>query len=258
MATRTKKDPESKIIDVVRIEQATVNLAILGTTPLIMHRFGSARDLLLPPRKKNTAEKESTLKHDIVKEFRDSCYLSNRDDDPTRLYLLATAFKSALASVAIDLPGDAKKAQVARLTWVNGQWVHIYGVPELFTTMVRMADAKKTPDMRTRAILPEWACMVSVTFTKPLLNEETIFKLLAAAGVMQGVGDWRNEKGKGTYGQFTIVPPDDENWNRIVDAGGRVAQDKALSKPGPYDVESAELMDWFFKEAKSRGFKVTR
>jgi len=114
----------------------------------------------------------------------------------------------------------------------------------------------KTPDVRTRAIVPEWACKLSVTYVKPILREQAVVNLLAAAGIMRGVGDWRPEKGAGNYGQFELVGKDDARFKAIVKAGGRAAQDAALADPECYDPESAELLTWFTDEAGRRGFKV--
>ena len=121
-------------------------------------------------------------------------------------------------------------------------------------SVTRSADFNKTPDVRTRAIIPAWACRVTVRFTTPMLKETVVSNLFAAAGLIQGVGDWRNEKGSGTYGQFTLVKPDDPEFRRIVKEGGRNAQIKAMDNPECYDMDSEELLSWFVAEADRRGF----
>ena len=83
-------------------------------------------------------------------------------------------------------------------------------------SITRSADKNRTPDVRTRAILPEWACKLRIAYTKPILREQAIFNLLAAAGLQSGVGDWRQEKGSGSYGAFKLVNADDPDFLRNI------------------------------------------
>jgi len=154
------------------------------------------------------------------------------------------------------LPGT-KKAQIGRLTWIEGEFVPVYGKPELLMSVVRSADMARTPDIRTRAILREWACELHITFVTPILKEGAIMNLLAAAGICVGVGDWRMEKGAGNYGQFE--PIGDEHakaWAKIVKEWGRAAQVKAMEEQEPYNDETAELLSWYGVEVKRREFKT--
>ena len=122
--------------------------------------------------------------------------------------------------------------------------------------ITRSADMNRTPDVRTRAILPEWACKLRITFTKPILREQSIANLLAAAGFQSGVGDWRQEKGSGSYGSFKLVSADDKDFLRIVKTQGRKVQQDALDTPIAYNSETEEMLAWFNVETKRRGFKV--
>ena len=254
MATvKNKKDMSVETIEIMEVQQGRFDCFILGKTPLILNCMSAkaARDLLLP-RKKTAADLAATLKHNPLEEYRASADKSEDPKAPTRLLLPATAFKGAMRSVAVDIPGAAK-AQIGRLTYVEGNYVSIYGVPKLLMSIVRSADMNHTPDVRSRVIVPEWACRITVTFVMPLLCEKNVANLLAAAGVMRGVGDWRPEKGSGNYGQFALVPKSDPTWAGIVKAGNRATQDAALESPEPYDAKTAELFAWFIEEADRRG-----
>ncbi len=176
-------------------------------------------------------------------------------EDKESIQVLSSAFKGALKSAALDIPGSSK-AQIGRLTWVEGERISIYGLPELFMSVTRSADIARTPDVRTRCIMREWACEVAVTFIFPTLKQNSIANLMAAAGLMSGIGDWRPGKGAGSYGQFEIVAEDDVRWNRIVNDYGRDVQLEAMANPVPYDDETQKLLGWFDGEAKARGFEV--
>lgn len=244
-------------VSIIEVHQGRFEVCILGKTPLILNRMSekAARELLLP-RKKTAADKAANLKHNPPEEYRASAYKTKGDAEDTRLLMLSTAFKGAMRSVAVDIPGAAK-AQIGRLTYVAGDYVPIFGVPKLFMSITRSADMNKTPDVRTRAIVPEWACRLAVTYVTPILREKDVVNLLAAAGIMRGVGDWRPEKGAGNYGQFELVDEKNQQFQRIVKAGGRKAQDAALEHPECYDLESTELLEWFTTEANRRGFTVS-
>jgi hypothetical protein len=123
-------------------------------------------------------------------------------------------------------------------------------------SVTRSADINKTPDIRTRAVIPKWACEVTVSYVQPNLRGQSVYNLMTAAGIMQGIGDWRTGKGSGTFGQFQIVEKDNAEYKHILKHGGRKVQVAALETPDFYDQESQELFDMMSVEAKRRGFKA--
>lgn len=250
-----KKTASTEIV-VQEVKTASITLGIIGQTPLICNSMSAKaqRQLLLGTVKKTGSEKAAHLKHDCYQEYRDSPYRVT-DSKETELAVLATAFKGGIAGAARDVPG-ATKAQMGRLCWVEGERIPLFGVPKIFCAITRSADIAKTPDVRTRAIVPEWCCEITVTFVYPNLRETAICNLLTAAGLTQGVGDWRPEKGSGTYGQYRICDLKDPEFLRIKKAGGKKQQLAALAKPVAYDYDTEELLSWFEEEVKRRGFKT--
>lgn len=248
-----KANTTAESVDILQVERGTLELCVLGTSPIILNRMSekAKRELLMPKGRKTATEKATSLKHNPIEEYRASAYQIRAADSPTLLAVLATSFKGAMATAALDLPG-AKKAQIGRLTYVNGDYVPLFGVPQLFMSVVRSADMNKTPDVRTRAIVPQWACRLSVTYIKPLMRPQAVLNLIAASGLSIGVGDWRPEKGKGNYGQFEIVSDSDPRYVSIVKAGGRTAQEAALETPVCYDDETSSLLAWFDDELSKR------
>lgn len=248
-----KNTAESDSTEILKVDTETLQCYIVGTSPLILNRMSekAKHELLMPKGRKNAAERATTLKHVPIDEYRASAYTLKDVSQPTLLALLSTAFKGAIRSAALDMPG-AKKAQIGRLTYIEGDYVGIYGVPKLFMSITRSADMNKTPDVRTRAIVPEWACVIRVTYVRPLIRSQAVANLLAAAGITIGVGDWRPEKGSGSYGQFRIADKSDGDFARILKAGGRKAQMAALEDPVCYDDETTELLSWFENERAKR------
>jgi hypothetical protein len=253
MAKKVDSDPT---IEIAKFVRETATFCVLGQAPLFMERMSEKvkGGLLAPAPKKTSVEKQSTLKHEPLQEYRDSAYTSINDTNPTRLQLLATAFKRAMATAALEIPG-AKKAQIGRLVYVPGQYVDIYGLPKLAMNVVRSSDMNRTPDIRTRCVVPEWAAVLSVSYVTPQLKQQAIANLLGAAGDFIGVGGWRPEKGSGSFGRFLLVEDDNKDFLRITKIG-RVPQDKALQEPGFFDKESEDLYSWYKGEIRRRGFKV--
>jgi hypothetical protein len=245
---------EADEITVLPISQGEVTFAIVGTSPLIFNRMAekAKRTLLVGGTRKTAADKAANLKHNPVEEYRDSVTRNKGNEFATRLAIPCPAFKGAMSTAALDMPG-AKKTEIGRLTWVPGFQVDLYGIPQLLMSVVRSADMNRTPDIRTRAIVAAWACRVTVNFVQPKLNATVVANLMAAAGIMAGVGDFRQEKGKGNYGQFRLADANDKELLQIIKAGGRVAQDKALQNYSCYDDETEELLTFYSAEVVRLG-----
>jgi hypothetical protein len=240
------------IIEQMQVGNATV--WIKGLTPLIYNAMSAKvkMGMLIGTGRKSAAEKASSLRHYPLEEYRESVYRHDDDEHATRLTFCSVAFKSASVSAIRHMPNSGTNMTAMRqLVWVVGDQVDVYGIPQLHMAVVKQAGPTGAPDMRTRAILPEWCCCITIRFVMPLLNETTLARLLDASGLVIGVGDFRQEKGKGNYGQFQIA--DKADCAGIIKAGGMAAQDKALENPTFYDRETAELMAAYTAERKRRG-----
>lgn len=253
--TATTKTPEV-VSDILTVTTGEIVCHLVGTSPLILNRMSEKvwHELLMPRGRKTGVEKATTLKHVPIDEYRASAHTLKDEREPTLLAIPSTAFKGAIRTAALDMPG-AKKAQIGRLTYIAGDYVGVYGAPKLHMAPVRSADMNRTPDIRTRAIVPEWACRLTITFVRPLIRAQNVANLLAAAGITVGVGDWRPEKGSGSFGQFRLVDPDDAEFLRIIEEGGRVAQIDGLANPVCYDDETTELLGWFETERAQRALR---
>lgn len=246
-----KKDTDVQI-EIAKISMGRIKMHILGVTPLIMHRFAfkAWQELLFPSGRKNSAEKASSLKHDPLNEFREAIYRNRDDSRPSAIHLPSGSFSGALASAALDIPG-AKKSQIMRLCSVSSHQIDLYGVPRLGMDMTRSSDMAKTPDVRTRPYFNEWCCEVEIEFVSSLIKEGQVANLMAAAGSIVGIGDWRPQKG-GSFGKFMVVEADDPDYKRVMKEGGRKAQLAAIDKPVAVNSETEELFTWFEAEAARR------
>lgn len=245
------KKAEAGTLHIDALKQGRVTLRIIGNTPLYFNAMSvkAKRTLLLGGGKKTAAEKKE-LKHDPEQEFRDSVY--RLPDGPTLLGFPAPGVKGAMATAALETPG-VTKTSVQRLIFLPQQKVPVWGVPLLKMDVVRSADMAKTPDVRTRAFLPRWCAEVEIAFVMPTLSAHSIVSLLSNAGAIVGIGDFRQEKGRGSYGTFRVIGEgnDDPEWSDLMDEA-RAAQDAALAMPEPADDETRELMDILHDERMRR------
>jgi hypothetical protein len=251
-------------IDIVPLDQEEVTFCLLGITPFYCNRVAAKakRELLLPRIGRMTpAQRAENLKHDPEAEFRDSPYLRRHDNGPTRIMMKATAIKGAIGQAALDTPSAVSKAQIDRLLYIVGretdeglheEFIDIWGVPRLNMEVVRMADIGRTPDIRTRARIFPWAARVVVRFTRPMLTDTKVATLLSSAGMICGIGDFRQQKGKGSNGLFQMVGEDDPRYLRVLEAGGMAQQDEALANPECSDADSEELLAWYQEEILRR------
>lgn len=252
MAAKQKKGAQDAEIEITPLRRGSVRLRIVGETPLFSNRMAqkAKQQLLVGGRKKGAADR-AALKHDPLQEFRDSAEIL--PDGPTALGLRVTAVKAAMATAALETSG-LTKSSAQRLIFMPGDFASLYGTPQLRMDVVRSADVNRTPDVRTRAFLPTWGAEIEVQYITPQLSAQSVVSLLCNAGVLVGVGDFRQERGKGAFGSFRVLGEGDTDpaWDELVANHGRAAQEAALDDPEYADRDTADLMAHFAAEEQRR------
>lgn len=239
-------------VAVAALRWSSIKVRIIGTTPLFQNRMANKaiHTLLVGGGKKSNAEKKE-IKHNPPEEYRNSA--EQVRGGPTALGLRVVAVKGAMATAALETPG-LTKTSVQRLIFMPGDTVPLYGTPQLRMDIVRSADVAKTPDVRTRAYLPKWGAEIEIQYVIPQLSARSVVNMLTNAGIIVGVGDYRQEKGKGAYGCFRVIGSSDSDpeWDDLVANHGRPAQEVALAEPEYANDETAELMEFFHGEVRRR------
>ena len=219
---------------------------IRGLTGLVCHRMAAkAKHQLLLGGKKKTAAERIEIKHNPPIEFLDSMHVTKDAHPHSHVLFPAMAFKSAMATAALAVPGMTK-SNAQRLLFFPDEFVPIFGIPRLRMDVVRSADMNRTPDIRTRAYFDKWATTFRVEYAEPQLTQKSVITLLANAGRIIGVGDFRQEKGRGSFGTFEVVSEIPED---LMDAK---AQWEAMETPVPANRETEDLLNEFHDEVISR------
>lgn len=250
----TTGDEEIQIQSLIR---HTINLRIIGTTAMFQNRMSAkTQQYLLAGGGKKTRVEKMAIKHHPLKEYQDSA--ETMSSGPTALGLRVTAVKSAMSTAALETAGltmtSSKRLIFIEGTDGNGELAPLYGIPKLRMDVVRSADMNKTPDIRTRAFLEKWGCELTIQYIAPQLSGTSIVTLLHNAGLIIGVGDYRQEKGKGNFGLWRVVGQGekDEEWDDLVANHGRMRQMAALAHPEYAGSETESLMAWYEAETKRR------
>jgi len=253
MATSKLKSEAAKIEIVIKpLQQGFVTLRIIGTTPMFQNRMAAkAKQQLLVGGGKKTKAERAHIKHDPMQEFRDSAEIL--PDGPTALGLNVIALKAAMCTAALETEG-VNKTTAQRLLFMPGDYVALYGTPQLRMDVVRSADQNRTPDIRTRCFLPKWGAEIPIHFVAPQLSQASVINLAFNAGTIVGIGDYRQEKGKGSFGSFRVLGPgqEDAEWDDLIANHGRESQEIALRDPDLAGRDTEDLMEFYAAEVQRR------
>jgi hypothetical protein len=247
------KKAETGTLQIDALKQGRIKLRLIGTTPMYMNSMSikAKRDLLIGGGRKTAAEKKE-IKHDPESEFRASAH--KKSDGDTLLCFPAPGVKSAMATAALETAG-VTKSSVQRLIFLPEQKIQVWGKPYLKMDVVRSADMNRTPDIRSRCYLPRWVAEVDIAYTMPTLSAHAIISLLANAGAIVGLGDFRQEKGRGSFGTFAVAGDDLGDWQSYWDEVTQEARDvqqAAMDYPEYADDDTIELMEILQEERQRR------
>lgn len=241
-------------IHIPPLSLGSTRIRIIGTTPIFQNRMTAKvkMGLLVGSQKKGRADRVE-IKHHPYQEYRDSAEML--DSGPTALGLRIVALKAAMCAASIETKGMTK-ASTQRLLFMPGEFAGLYGTPKLRMDVVRSADINRTPDIRSRCFIPKWGAEIEIQHIMPQLPPSSVITLACNAGVIIGIGDFRQEKGKGAFGNFRVITPemDDPEWDDLVTNHGREAQLAALENPEPADRDTSDLLEYYNSEvARRRG-----
>lgn len=188
-------------IDQIRAERMLV--PIVGTSPLIVHKFSEkAKRQMLDAQQGRKAQKES---RDPQGDYEASLYRT-----PDGYGFPAVAFKSATVSAARLYAKSVKMTHLRASLFVRGemhpecdpqQLVPITGTPHMREDVVRLGISGT--DLRYRAEFTEWSAVLDVTYVPAMLDQGSILSLISTGGMTIGVGEWRPER-DGDFGTYAI------------------------------------------------------
>ena len=207
----TKKAPaptEAATIQVESLALQTLLIPIIGTTPLIVHRFSekAKRQMLDAMQGK---KKVKTLR-DPEQDYLDSFYTYDDRAGERQYGFPAVGFKSATISAARLYDKSVTMVGLRQALFFGGIMGHdgqllapIKGEPTMREDVVRLSVS--STDLRYRPMFMEWSTMLEVTYVSTVLSQGSVYSLVDAGGRTVGVGEWRPER-KGEFGTYRIDP----------------------------------------------------
>lgn len=203
MAT-PKAAEAAPIIQIKGLDTETLRVPIVGTAPLIVHRWSEkAKQQMLDAQQGKKSPKQI---RDPESEYLSSLY---RTKDGYGFPLLA--FKAATAGASRFFDKSVTMVLVRQALFMTGvpsadmvdMLTPITGEPKMREDMVRIGIGGT--DLRYRGEFPDWTADLEITYVKSTIDQSSVLSLVDAGGRFVGVGEWRPEK-RGQNGTYTIDP----------------------------------------------------
>ena len=203
MAPKKSTDEQ---IQIDRIPAETIRIPIIGTTPLIVHRFSEkAKRQMLDNMQ---GRKSPKLPKDPEAEY-EAAFYRLKDGSPG---FPVIAFKAATVGGA-RFYGNVTMTALKQFIFFKGEvggdgrmLTQILGEPRMREDVVTVN--RSGSDLRYRPEFAEWAVVLEVTYVSSALTRGSVLSLIDAGGMGVGVGEWRPEK-DGDFGTYRIDPTKD-------------------------------------------------
>lgn len=224
------KKAATTTVDIKPMELVTVNLTIVGTTPLIVHAWSHKAMQQMLDKQTGKAKR---AKHDIkipVNDFMDSLYWlteqpthGESDEDArgnfeaaisngARFGFPVTGIKQSVISGAGRGGLDVKMTELRGSFFLAGgtdaatsELAEIVGpAPVMREDTVMVGGMSRSADIRHRGEFREWSIPLRMTYNaNGKYTLEQLLNCFNHGGFVTGIGEWRPEK-DGQYGMYRL------------------------------------------------------
>jgi hypothetical protein len=195
-----KKQDEAQV-SIDRIASERILVPIIGTSPLITHRFSekAKRQMLdaMQGRKSPKQPKDPQAEYEAA-------FYRFKDDG---FGFPCIAFKSATIGGA-RFYSNVTMASLRQFLFFNGEigvdgqkLARIDGEPKLREDVVTVG--RNGTDLRYRPEFAEWSTTLDVIYVTSALTRGSVLSLIDAGGLGVGIGEWRAER-NGDFGGYKI------------------------------------------------------
>lgn len=189
-------------IKIKPIEVRTMNLKIVGTTPMLQEKMSEK----IREQLKNLVTgkgKEKNKNRDLELEVKEKIH----KDSKGNIGFPASGFKKAMVEAAPYLDGmDKKKAKGSFFIIGNleNDLVAIKSKKYVINKAVgRDSGINRAPREIWRPEFRDWSCVLNIKYNAMQITPDQIVELAKLAGFHIGVGSWNPQHG-GSYGTFSL------------------------------------------------------
>jgi len=190
-------------IEITRVGTETLLVPIVGTSPLIVHRFSekAKRQMLdaMQGRKSPKQAKDPNAEYEAA-------FYRLKDGG---FGFPALAFKAATVGGARFYQGVTMTA-LKQFLFIHGEegddgraLTRIEGDPLMREDVVTVG--RNGSDLRYRPQFSEWRTTLEIRYVTSALTQGSVLSLIDAGGMGVGVGEWRPEK-DGDFGTYRVDP----------------------------------------------------
>lgn len=213
------KATANELIEIRPIERKTVDIRIVGDSPLIVHAWDPKAKQMMLDAQMGVTKTKAKAKRDPFDDFIQSMYwLEEKPKESTpeafaeavangaKWGFLASAIKQAANSAAYRLKWVKNQMELRGAYFLRseyGEFVEIKGcVPEMREDMVRIGMG--SADLRYRGEFKDWYMDFTIEYNASgAMSLEQIINCINAGGFAVGIGEWRPEK-DGSFGTFHV------------------------------------------------------
>ena len=189
-------------IQIDEIATETIQVPIIGTSPLIINRFSEkAKKQMLDAMQGRKTPKQPK---DPEAEY-EAAFHRLKDGRPG---FPAIGFKAATVAGARFYGKDVPMTALRQFLFFRGevgedgqQLVPVEGEPHMREDVVTVG--RGGADLRYRPEFLEWSANLIVTYVTSALTRDSVVSLIDAGGLGVGVGEWRAQKG-GDFGGYQV------------------------------------------------------
>lgn len=193
MTTKTQE------IQIPRPNIQFAKITIVGTSPLIFHKWNEkAKRMILDRQQKKAVKARETRNPE--EEYEASFYKNAKGE----IAFPATAIKQAIVDSTRNIPSITMTIIRGALFVVGDEDGFIkvdYKTKEMREDMVRVGMG--VADIRFRGQVKGWSMDLVIKYNADILSLEQVASLVQYAGFSCGIGEWRPQK-NGEYGCFEI------------------------------------------------------
>jgi hypothetical protein len=191
----------ANVIEINSLDSEVIQVPIIGTSPLIIHRFSEKAKQTMLDAMQN--RKSAKVTKDPAAEY-EACFYRFADGGygfPSLGFKAATTgaarYYRSVTMVALRLAFFFQGERGID----NIPLFRIEGTPKMREDVVRVGQG--STDLRYRPEFEEWNSVLTVRYIKSLLTRDSVLALIHAGGQGLGVGEWRPER-NGEMGTYTL------------------------------------------------------